>query len=222
MKKIQVVLAALTLLVSSSTFAAQKEFNIDEMTRQLESELKLKREEYNKLKPELEKALEGKKKELEQSIDESISKGIVELDRMSRELDAASKEAQKKLEQALSSDQVKDLQAFLESWDKEAIEAAYENLLAELTKLLEMSKEQIAELAPVIKETLKKQAELLRKFAADAGGKFEQFREEWEALSKELRQKLDKTLDSKQLEKMDKRMDDIKEDLNKSVFQKKV
>jgi hypothetical protein len=212
------VIAALAVAQLQPAYAQKEEFDTDKMLKDLEQQLRLKKDEYDKLKPELEQALQAKSKELNQSINEAVDKGFVELEKMSKEMEAASEQARQELEKALNSEQVQELKAFLNKLDKDAIKAVYQELLDELTKLLALTQEQIEKIGPVIKQALEKQAELLRRFAQDTGKKFEQFRKEYEALSADTQRKLKDTLDSGQLEKMDKHMEDIKDKIQDKVF----
>ena len=94
----------------------------------------MSKEKYEQMKPELEQALEQKSRELKVTINEQVEEGFVELESMSKKLDAASVEARSNLEKALNSEQVQELKTFLASIDEEAIREAREKLLNESDK----------------------------------------------------------------------------------------
>ena len=71
------------------------------------------------MKHGLEQALEQKSRELKSTINEQVEEGFVELESMSKKLDAASVEARSNLEKALNSEQVKELKTFLASIDED-------------------------------------------------------------------------------------------------------
>jgi len=220
MKAIQKLLiaAGLAAIMLPLAYAQNEQFNTDKMLEDLERQLRLKQEEYEKLKPELEQALQAKSKVLKQSINEAVDKGFVELESLSKDLDAATEEAKVKLEQALNSEQMQELKAFLNRLDKDAIEAAYQRLVDELTELLALTQDQHEKIGPVIKQALEKQAELLAQFAQDTGKKFEQFRKEWETISNDTRRQLKDALDPGQMEKMDRHIEKIREKIRNEVF----
>ena len=97
--------------------AGLEEFDADKMLSDLESQLKLSSDKLDKLEP----ALDAKSNELKRSIQESVDEGFMQLEGLSGQLEAASKEAEEKLKEALSSEEMQQLKEYLKKMDGEAI-----------------------------------------------------------------------------------------------------
>ncbi len=210
--------AALALAVALPAQAAQEEFDADKLIGDLEQQLRLKKEEYDRLKPELEQTLSEKSRTLKESIHETVDKGFVELESMTKELSAATEQAEAKLQEALNSEQMQELKDYLGKVDKQAIEQARQELINELTEMMELSAEQIEKIKPVLQDTIDKQSELLRRFVADTERSFDEFRKEYEALGQDTQRRLQEFLDSEQMEKLKKRLEEIRENIRSKVF----
>ena len=216
--RIVIVAAVAVFLLPLWAYGAEAEFDKDKMLNELEKQLRLSKEELSKLGPELEKALESKSKELKETINRMVEEGYVELESARKDLEKASEEAKDKLDEALNSEQVRELKAYLKKLDEEALEEARREIVDDLARFLELTGEQVRELEPVIKEQLAKLGDLLSRFAKDSGRVLEEFRKDYEALSRETRKRLDKALDLSQLEKLEKRLEETGEKTRKKLF----
>ena len=222
MKKINLVI---TILVSfflfSSAPASSTDFDAEKMMSDLEKQLRLSSEKFEKMKPDLEKALEEKSKELKSSINKQVEEGFVELESMSKKLDATSAEAKRNLEEALNSDQVKELKAYLASIDEEAIKEAREKLLKELTKQLELTADQLEKLKPILRDYMVQASELLKQFSKEGSRAFDEYGEKSELLAKDMKDRLQEALDSKQMMELEKQLKDVSEKIKEKVFSEK-
>lgn len=212
------ILPMFALLVSAPLQAGESEFDPAQMMSDLEKQLRMTQEQYEKAKPELEKAMQEKSRDLQESISKQVDEGFLQLEEMSKEMSAASDKLKKDLEQTLNSEQVQELKAYLEKLDKEAIEDASRKLLDELTRILALTASQVEELKPVLRSYLDQASALLQQFARDSSRTFEEYRQEYEALGKELRERLGDTLDSEQIDTLDRQMDEIKQKVHDQVF----
>ena len=212
------LLPMIALLISAPVQAGESEFDPAKMMSDLEKQLRMTQEQYEKAKPELEKAMREKSRELKESINKQVDEGFLQLEEMSREMSAASDRLKKDLEQTLNSQQVQDLKAYLEQLDKEAVEDASRKLLDELAQVLALTASQVEELKPVLRNYLDQASALLQQFARDSSRTFEEYRQEYEALGRELRERLGDTLDSEQLDTLDRQMDEIKQKVEDQVF----
>jgi uncharacterized phage infection (PIP) family protein YhgE len=210
--------AMAALLVTAPLHADEADFDPAKMLSDLEQQLRMTREQYEKARPEMEKAMQEKSRELKASIDRQVDEGYLQLEAMSKEMSQASERLKKDLEQSLNSEQVQELKAYLEGLDRQAVEDATRKLLDELTVLLALTASQIEELKPVLRDYLDRASALLQEFIRDSSRTFEEYRREYEAAARELRDQLNDTLDSMQMEKLDRRLDEIKEKVHDQVF----
>ena len=210
--------AMAALLVTAPLHADEADFDPAKMLSDLEQQLRMTREQYEKARPEMEKAMQEKSRELKASIDRQVDEGYLQLEAMSKEMSQASERLRKDLEQSLNSEQAQELKAYLEGLDRQAVEDATRKLLDELTVLLALTASQIEELKPVLRDYLDQAGTLLQEFIRDSSRTFEEYRLEYEAAASELRDRLKGTLDSMQMEKLDRRLDEIKEKVHDQVF----
>ena len=210
--------AMAALLVTAPLHADEADFDPAKMLSDLEQQLRMTREQYEKARPEMEKAMQEKSRELKASIDRQVDEGYLQLEAMSKEMSQASERLRKDLEQSLNSEQAQELKAYLEGLDRQAVEDATRKLLDELTMLLALTASQIEELKPVLRDYLDRAGTLLQDFIRDSSRTFEEYRREYEAATRELRDQLNDTLDSMQMEKLDRRLDEIKEKVHDQVF----
>ena len=213
-KKYTGLLPAL-LLLASVAYAQSEEFNADKMMGDLEKQLALSSEKLNELRP----ALEQKSRELEKEIGDSVEKGFVELQSLSEKLDAASKDAEKKLEEALNSDEMKALQEYLNNIDEQAIEDIEKKLAEALTELLVLTEEQVVKIKPILQDGFEQLAALLEQLAKEGQKNLEAFAERYEELNRELKDRLDESLDGDQLEKLEKHREELRNKINVEVFE---
>ena len=213
-KKFTGLLPAL-LLLTTVAYAQSEEFNADKMMGDLEKQLALSSEKLNELRP----ALEQKSRELEKEIGDSVEKGFVELQSLSEKLDAASKDAEKKLEEALNSDEMKALQEYLNNIDEQAIEDIEKKLVEALTELLVLTEEQVVKIKPILQDGFEQLAALLEQLAKEGQKNLEAFAERYEELNRELKDRLDESLDGDQLEKLEKHREELRNKINVEVFE---
>lgn len=206
--------ALATVLCTTSVFAAEREFDAEKMLTELEQQLELSSDKLSKLKP----AIDAKSAELKQSIDASVEQGFMELGALTQQLDAASKEAQSRLKEALSSDEMKQLKAYLSKIDRDAVASIREQLVAELEKLLKLSESQIAKLKPVLEDAFNQLGEMLDRLAQEGARSLEKFKMEYEGLSLDLKQKLAETLDGEQMKSLEMHRAELRERIDKVLF----
>lgn len=218
MKVIKLILLSAILLMSlaGSVFAQEKkEFNSQEMITELEKQIELSREQWEKLKP----VLDEKSKEMQQSMHDSIDKGFAEFDKMSEKFDQLSKDAEAKAKEMLSSEEVQKLQEYLNKIDEEAILETKERMIEELTALLELTEEQMQEIKPILEESFTRLSTMLDTLAAEGSKSWSTFKEDFEKLSKELHKQLQEQLDEKQMDRLDKYNEEKKEKIQQDLFE---
>ena len=211
---IKSTIATLLLLMMTVGHADSSKFNTDKMVADLEKELSLSAEKLEKLRP----ALEDKSREIEKDLEESIDKGYAEMQALSGKLEEASREAEKQLEEVLNSDEVKQLKEYLASIDKEAIREVQEELVNALTEWLEMTEEQIASFKPALEESFRELGEILDTLAKEGEKNLEEFQKQFDDLNNTLREKLDDSLESDQLEKLEQNREELKKKISQELF----
>ncbi len=216
MKTFKVIGAAAmaAFLAGTPAYADMEEFDAEKMLTDLENQLKLSSEELVKLKP----ALDAKSKELKKSINESVDRGFVELEALTSQLDAASKDAQAQLKEAFSSEEMQQLRDYLNKIDKEAIKQATNELVAQLTTFLKLTETQILELKPILEDAFNRLGEILSKLAQEGNKSLGEFKKKYEALSEELRQKMESTLDREQIKSFNQHRQELRENIEASLF----
>lgn len=206
--------AVAALFVISPARAGTEEFDADKMLSELESQLKLSSEKLSELKP----AIDLKSRELKKSINESVEKGFMQLDSLSGQLDAASREAEAKLKEALSSEEMQQLRDFLNKWDAEAINQIKQQLTAELTAFLKLTEAQIDELKPILEDGFEQLGEMLDRLVSEGNKSLEEFKQQYEQLSKDLDRRLKDTLDSEQVESLDTHHEELREKIRATLY----
>lgn len=191
-----------------------RELDSDAMISELNKRIELSREQWEKLKP----VLDEKSRDLKKSIHESVDKGFVQLEEMSRELDSVSKETEAKVKAFLNSEEVQQLKEYLSTVDEEAIQEAKEQIVAELSAVLELTGEQIEKLKPVIEDSVNQLTTMVEELAKEGSRSWEEFKRRYEQLSKELHQKVEETLDDGQLEKLDQYNEEKREKIHQALF----
>jgi len=214
MKKMLHAAALAMVLCTGPAFAADQEFDAEKMLSELEQQLELSSDALAKLKP----AIAAKSAELKTSINQSLEQGFMELSALSQQLDAASIEAQTKLQEALSSDDMKQLKEYLSKIDGDAVTSIRDQLVAELEKFLQLTEGQVAKLKPVLEDAFNQLGEMLDRLAQQGTLSLETFKKEYEGLNLELKQKLAETLDGEQLKSLEMHRDELKESINKALF----
>lgn len=219
MKKLVIVKSMLVaFLLISPASAASNAFDTEKMLSDLEQQLQLSREKYNKMKPQLEQTIEQKSRELKETVDKQVKEGFVELESMSKKLDAASDEAKRNLEKALNSDEIMQLKNFLASIDEEAIRDARERLLDELTRQLELTADQLDKLKPILRDYMTQASELLEQFTKGGKRTFEEYREKYDVLANDAKESTKDILNSDQMKKLEEQLIETRDRIKEKVF----
>lgn len=203
-----------TLLLASSTIAAEEKFDTEKIMTELEQKLKLSSEKLSELKPQI----DAKSKELKKSIQESVDEGFVHLDEMNKELNSVTKEIDAQVQKLLTSEEFLKFKDVLAKIDKDAIEEAKKELVNEMSEILRLTEEQLTQLEPMLEDTVNKLNELVTEFAEAGASNWEEFKRKYEKLSKELRNSLDKTLESDQLDRLDKYNEEKKDKIHDKLI----
>ena len=214
-----VIFTLVSLLVSgmltvSVQSADTEEFNSEKIISELEKQMDLSREKWEQLKP----VIEEKSKEMSEGLKESVDKGYAELDKMTKKFDSMSKDAEKKVKDILSSEEAMKLREQLAKVDKEAIDEAKAKMIAELNALLALTEEQAQKLKPMLEDSFNQISDRVQGLAEEGTENWNEFKEEFEKLTKDLYDKVQETLDDEQLEKLEKYNEDQKEDIKKALF----
>ena len=219
MKKLVIVKSMLVaFLLISPASAASNAFDTEKMLSDLEQQLQLSRDKYNKMKPQLEQTIEQKSRELKETVDKQVKEGFVELESMSKKLDAASDEAKRNLEKALNSDEIMQLKNFLASIDEEAIRDARERLLDELTRQLELTADQLDKLKPILRDYMTQASELLEQFTKGGKRAFEEYREKYDVLANDAKESTKDILNSDQMKKLEEQLIETRDRIKEKVF----
>ena len=215
MKSIRTLCATMmvALLLMSPVHADREKFDTDKMLADLEAELKLSGEKLDKLKP----ALDAKSEELKKSINEAVDEGFMQLESLTTELDAASKEAEAKLQEALSSEEMQQLKDYLNKIDAEAIKQITDELVAKLSEFLKLTEAQIAKVKPILEDGFNRLAEMLDHLAREGGKSLEKFKNQFNELNEELKQKLSDNLDAEQIKSLDTHREELRESIKQSL-----
>ena len=200
--------------VSAVHSADTEEFNSEKMISELEKQMDLSREKWEQLKP----VIEEKSKDLSEGLKESVDKGYAELDKLTQKFDTMSKDAEQKVKDILSSEEAMKLREELAKIDKEAIDKAKEKMVADLNALLVLTEEQAQKLKPVLEDSFNQLADMVQGLADESTKSWNEFKEQFETLTKDLYDKVQETLDEEQLKKLEKYNEDQKEDIKKALF----
>jgi len=207
--------AAITALLFfiPTVYAASEEINTDRLLSELEKQIELSGDKLSKMKP----ALDAKSKELEKSIQESVEKGFVELRAFSGKLDSASKQAEQSLKDALNGEEMKKLKDFLDNIDREAIDKVKDELVAELTKLLQLTEDQIKKLKPALKQSMDDLVAMIDRLVAQGKQGLETFKKDYEEFNNKLKKRLSKELNKEQIKKLDKNQEELREKIRATL-----
>ena len=216
MKPIRTLCAAvmIVLFATTTTYASGlDEFDSDKMMSDLESKLELSSDKRDKLKP----ALDTKSEELKKHIHASVDEGFMQLGELSTQLDAASREAEAKLREALSSEEMQQLKDYLKKIDADAIKEIRDELVAQLTQFLKLTEDQIAKVKPILEDGFNQLSEMLNRLQQEGRKSLEEFKSQFEGLNKELKQKLQDNLDGEQIKKLDTHHEDLRENIRTAL-----
>ncbi len=199
---------------ASGVNAAEQEFDGVKMMSELESELDLSGEK----KSQLESTIHSKSDELKKSIHGAVDKGFVELEALSRRLGGVSKEAEKKVREILNSEEMLKLKAYLNKIDEEAIVEVKNRLIQDISKFLDLTDDQVQKLKPVLEESFSQLGEMITELGEHGSKSWDEFKLQYEQFSKELREKLQDSLDSEQMKKLDRYNEEKMEKIHMAMF----
>lgn len=186
----------------------------EKIITELEKQMDLSRDKWEKLKP----IMEEKSKDLSEGIKDSVDKGFAELEKLSKKFDAMSKDAEQKVKDILSSEEAMKFREQLAKIDKEAIDKTKEKMVADLNELLELTDEQVQKLKPVLEDSFNKWAEIIQSLAAEGTRNWEEFRQDFEKVTRDLYDKVKETLDEEQMKKLEEYNEEQKEDIKRALF----
>jgi len=202
------------MLSVSVQSADTEELNSEKIISELEKQMDLSREKWEQLKP----VIEEKSKEMSEGLKDSVDKGYAELEKMTKKFDSMSKDAEQKVKDILSSEEAMKLREQLAKVDKEAIDKAKEKMIADLNGLLALTEEQAQKLQPMLEDSVNQISEMLQGLADEGTESWNDFKKEFEKLTKDLYDKVQETLDDEQLEKLEKYNEEQKEDIKRALF----
>jgi hypothetical protein len=171
----------LITLSFSTTFAADKEFDSDQILSDLESQLNLSSEQKASLKP----TIDAKSAELKKSLHESIDKGFIQLDKLSEKLESVSRDAEKKAGEFLNSEEMNKLKDYLSKIDKKAINEMKDSAVANLSAALELTEEQVVKLKPVLEDSFAQLGKIFNDLVKEGSRSWEGVKKQYEDLSEE-------------------------------------
>lgn len=217
MKKIlAIVMVNLFLLVPVSiSIGAEEEFDSQKLLSDLEKKLQHSSDEFAKLKPEI----DAKSKDLQKSINESIDRGFLELEKMSGKLDEATKETEKRVKEFLSSEEYRQFKETLNKVDKQAIEDAKTKLVEEMSSLLELTEAQAEKMKPILEESVTELGEMVDQLKDQGIKGVEEFKREYERMVDDLREKYEQVLEPDQLDKFEKYNEERKQEIGKGLME---
>ncbi len=201
-------------LLTSSASAADKTFDSEQILSDLESALELSSEKMSRLKP----AIDAKSAELKKSMHESVDKGFVQLDEMAEKLDSVSKDAERKAGEILNSEEMNKLKDYLSKIDKKAIKEMKDKAVADLSAVLELTEAQVVKLKPILEDGYIQLGEIFSGLAKEGNKSWEGFKQQYEQLSKDLKEKLQDTLDNRQMEKLKKYNEEKKVKIQRALY----
>jgi hypothetical protein len=203
-----------TTIQLSSTFAADKEFDSEQILSDLEKQLELSNEQLSSLKP----AIDAKGVELKKSIHESVDKGFIQLDKLSQKLENISRDVEKKAGEILDSEEMNKLKNYLSKIDKKAVSEMKDKAVADLSDVLELTEEQLVKLKPVIEDGFTQMEKMFDDLAKEGNKSWEGFKEQYEELREELQGKMQDTLDDEQMKRLEKYNEEKKVKLQKAFY----
>ncbi len=149
---------------------------------------------------------------------ESIDKGFVQLHELSKKLDSVSKDAEIKAEEILNSEEMEKFKDYLSKIDEKAIKELKAKAIADLSAVLELTEAQVAKLKPVLEDSYTQLSDILSGLAKEGNKSWEGFKQQYEKFSVDLQEKLQETLDKRQMEKLKKYNEENKVKVQKALY----
>ena len=194
------MVAAACLLTGAAGYTAENgTFSIERMIAELNDKLALSKEQWEKVKP----VLGEKSEELKKSISEYVDKGYLQMEEMSRKLKGVSEETEQKLKTFLNSEEMEKLKSYLDRIDEDAIREARDKMVAELADVLALTEEQLDKLKPVLEDSMSRMSHMLDGLADRGKSGWEDFKNDYKALTDDLKKKLEEILDDQQMERFE-------------------
>lgn len=213
--RLSVLLLSALIMLVTNCIAEEEQFDSDKMLSDLERQLQLNSEKMSKLKS----ALNTKSDEMRNSIKDAVDKGFIELDELSGKLDAVSQDAELKVKEFLTGDEVAKLKEYLKKVDKDAIKQARDKLVEEMTELLLLTEEQVKQLKPVLDESVMELSKMLSAYAKEGRKGWEEFKTQYEQFVQELREKLEGILDDDQMQRYERYNREQKEKIKSALME---
>lgn len=216
MRSIKLFLTAVIAgsLCITGVSAGDKEFDSEKILSDLEYNLELTNEQLARLKP----AIDEKSSDLKKSMHESIDKGFVQWDKLSAKFDKVSKDAEKKAGEILNSEEMTKLKDYLNKIDKKAVKEMKDRAVADLSAALELTEEQLVKLKPIFEDSYIQLGEILAGLAKEGNKSWEGFKQQYGQLSKDLKGKLQDTLDNNQMKKLEKYNEEKKVKIQEELY----
>lgn len=211
---LKIILVALFVL-TTPVHADIEQFDSENLITELETQIELSSEKLEELRP----VMEAKSQELKQSITESVETGFIQLNVLSGKLDTASREAERKMEEALNSEEVQELREYLRNIDRDAINEVREELVEGLAEFLRLSEEQLRKLGPVLEDGFNELSEMLDRLAKEGKSNLEEFQKQYEHLNQDLNQQLRDTLDGEQYKDLQKHREQLRKHVQAGLFE---
>ncbi len=197
---ISLMVAAACLLTGAAGYTADNDtFSMERMIAELNDQLALSKEQWEKVKP----VLGEKSEELKKSISEYVDKGYLQMEEMSRKLKGVSEDTEQKLTTFLNSEEMEKLKSYLDKMDEDAMREAREKLVAELADVLILTEEQLDKLRPVLEDSMSQMSRLLDGLADQGKSGWEDFKNEYKVLTDELKKKLEEMLEDQQMDRFE-------------------
>lgn len=160
--------------------------------------------------------------EISQSLNEAIErwveKGFIDHTLLSEDLEPVAEEARTLLKDILDNEQVQELEALLANLDEEIVDAVRTALVDRLSDALALTGEQRVELRPILRQHIEQVGLLLGAFVNNPDRSVTKFKVDYNALQSNTQMKLQRILDTNQLEALTKHQDNVREKIQSVLF----
>ena len=209
-----IIAFTLSLMLVAANVLADDELNSEKIMAEIEKQMDLSREKWEQLKP----LITEKSEELSKQVQDSVDKGFSELDALTKKIDAMSQDAETKVKDILTSEEAMKFREQLKKIDKQAIEKAKNDMVADLNALLDLTEEQAEKLKPVLEESFKKMSDMILALQTKGTEDWEKFKKEFGEVTGELYDKVQETLDGEQMEKLEEYNNQQQEEIKRTLF----
>jgi len=190
------------------------EFSTEKMMTELHEKIALSKEQWEQLKP----LLDQKSEEIRKSLNDSVEKGFVEYEEMSKKFEKMSADSEKKVQDFMKSEEVSKFKEYLGKLDKEALTVAENKMINELSRALELTEDQLVKLRPVLEVSMAELSRMIAEMTKLGSRGWDSFKKQYESFNNELKKKMEETLDNQQLEKLDKYNKEQEKKIENSIF----